>query len=164
MKIRLLIFLLMQISSVGCATHSEVPAGCFAKAHFPVEAYKAWMQSPVEVLTSEKTEDSPLLNLSVRSALQLKMTNDDSRGFVHFQTTAAGDYFIVSDFYPRMNVLDMEDGRTSLTADAWGPVRECDSMKKSLRFKLKGRHKYALEVISRDNNKVNVLILPATAN
>lgn len=163
---RFQIFLLLTVAAaiLGCATRPDAPAGCLTKAHFPAKAYEAWRQAPTHLTSSETIANAPLLQIGVRTTVQLKKTENENRGFVQFQTQSTADYFIVSDFYPRLNILDVSSDNTSLSAEAWGPVRECDTMKKSLRFKLNGIKKYGLEIISRDSTVVSILVLPATAN
>ncbi|UXR63953.1 hypothetical protein EZJ49_12845 [Bdellovibrio bacteriovorus] len=159
MTLRFLIIFLSLFFTFGCASTTTLPTGCTGK-NVPPDAYSLWQKPPEEVHSARAQEDAPMIKAATRFSVYLQQKDQDSSGFVQFTVSKDGDYYILSDFYPRMNVLDLADKNVSLTADAWGPVRGCSTMNKSLRFKLKANSNYALEIISRDSRKVNILILP----
>ncbi|WP_347356920.1 hypothetical protein [Bdellovibrio sp.] len=161
-RLYFLILLTFTVPTLGSAS-SDIPVGCVGKSTVSEEAYRRWAQAPKDNSASDKISAAPQIEIGIRSALKLKNIQNETRGFVHFQPQDGGDYFVISDFYPRMNILDAENKNASLEARAWGPIRECDTMKKSLRFQLKPKQKYILEVLSRDSDTVNVLIVKAPA-
>lgn len=161
-RICFLMLLIFSVPTLSSAS-SDIPVGCVGKSNVTEDAYRSWAQVPKEITASDKISPNPQVEIGIRSAIKLKKSQNEPRGFVHFQLQDGGDYFVISDFYPRMNILDTENKNASLEASAWGPIRECDTMKKSLRFQLKPKQKYILEVLSRDSDTVNVLIVKAPA-
>ncbi|XGC80650.1 hypothetical protein ACES2L_15085 [Bdellovibrio bacteriovorus] len=139
---------------------SAVPQGCLNKNNISAEAHAAWILPVKDLTASEKKEKSPNLEVNQRTVIELKNTGKTFSGFVEFKTKNAGDYFLSSDFYPRMNVIDLES-KKEIEVETYGPVRECDTIRKSLRFKFKGNHKYSLELISKDSHKINILVTKA---
>ncbi|UOF00629.1 hypothetical protein [Bdellovibrio reynosensis] len=154
------LFFLVSLMPLFSFAKTTTPVGCVGKNNISPDAHAAWILPAKNIVASEKAEGSPNLEIGQRTAVMLKNNGKTSSGFVGFKTKDAGDYFLSSDFYPRMNVTDLES-KKEMQVETYGPVRECDTIRKSLRFKFKGNHKYSLELISKDSKEINVLVIKA---
>lgn len=154
------LFFLISIMPLSSLAKSPAPVGCIEKNNISADAHAAWMLPSKNIIAAEKADGSPVLEIGQRSVIELKNNAKTSSGFVQFKTKEAGDYFVSSDFYPRMNVMDLES-KKEMHVETYGPVRECDTIRKSLRFKFKGNHKYSLELISKDSEIINLLVIRA---
>lgn len=143
--------------SMSASAGQSVPAGCLASPNFSAEAYQAWAAEGSKHAASGDEAQSKVIPTGKHVELQLLPLEDGFTGFAKFEISEEGDYIIVTDAYPHIDVKDLKSGE-SLSPSSFGKVRDCGTVSKVLRFDFSKGGKYQLGFESRQGQVLNVLI------
>lgn len=143
--------------SVSAHAGQTVPAGCLASPNFSAQAYQAWEAEGLKQAAGSDEAQSKLIPTAKHIELQLLPVAEGFSGFAKFETFEEGDYIIVTDAYPHIELKDLKSGE-SLSPSAFGKVRDCGTVSKVLRFQLAKGASYQLGFESHQGPVLNVLI------
>ena len=150
-------FLFSFLVSMNAYAEQTVPAGCLASPNFSAEAYQTWAAEGVKKAAGADEAQSKMIPVGKHVELELLPVTEGFHGFAKFETLTEGDYIIVTDAYPHIDVKDLKSGE-SLSPSSFGKVRDCGTVSKVLRFDLSKGGRYQLGFESHQGPVLNVLI------
>lgn len=136
---------------------ADVPAGCTSSRNFSAEAYRVWTGNGAKASANADQVGASVVAIGQRMELSLVSGESSFRGFVKFEITTPGTYVIVSDAYPRMDVIELASGASFNPVD-FGKIRDCGTVSKALRFEFTKAGKYSLGFVNSQGASLNFMI------